>query len=63
MDPWFVNARIDLARLFLFIERESDARKQFEEALKIHPEHVEGNHDYGSFLMDKVCMMKRNEWV
>lgn len=50
MDPFFVIAKLDLARYY----DQEKADQLFQEALEVHPDSFDGHIHYGEFLYEKV---------
>lgn len=54
MDPFFVIAKLDLARYY---DQDGDTEKAdqlFQEALEVHPDSFDGHIHYGEFLYEKA---------
>ncbi|XP_031570533.1 2-oxoglutarate and iron-dependent oxygenase JMJD4-like [Actinia tenebrosa] len=53
LDPWFVIARVDLAKFYVKLRRPEIAESILKEALKIHPDSADGNWHYASLINAK----------
>lgn len=54
MDPFFVIAKLDLARYYDQDGNTEKADQLFQEALEVHPDSFDGHIHYGEFLYEKV---------
>lgn len=53
-DPFFVIAKLDLARYYDQDGNTERADQLFQEALEVHPDSFDGHIHYGEFLYEKV---------